>query len=172
MARTSASRAAGVSAASARRRAAGVYGAIVTAAILAAAGGTLRTVALAVAVVVTLIVYWVAEEYAELLSTRATQEEPLTGKHVRAELATTWPMVTASCGPVVALLLAGLAGASDALAADIALAAAILFLVGEAWSAGRAAGLRGRRLVVTTGAAAALGLMMVLLKHVILVMLH
>ena len=157
---------------SARRRAAGVYGAIVTAAILAAAGGTLRTVALAVAIVVTLMVYWVAEEYAELLSTRATQEEPLSGKHVRTELAATWPMVTASYGPVVALLVAGLSGASDALAADIALAVAILYLVGEAWSAGRAAGLRGRRLAVAVSAAAVLGLMMVLLKHVILVMLH
>jgi hypothetical protein len=50
-----------------RRRAAGVYGAIVTAAILDTAGGHVSTAALVVSVVVTLLVYWVAEEYAEVL---------------------------------------------------------------------------------------------------------
>jgi hypothetical protein len=57
-------------------------------------------------------------------------------------------------------------------AADIALGAAILLLVGHARSAGRAAGLKGRRLTVTTCAAAALGVVLVVLKHVILVQLH
>jgi cobalamin synthase len=55
-----------------RQRAAGIC-AIVTAAILTAAGAQLSTTALAVAVVVTLVVYWSAEEYAELL-----------GEHVEA----------------------------------------------------------------------------------------
>jgi len=50
-----------------RRRAAGIYGAIITAALLAAAGAKLPTGALVVSVVVTLVVYWLAEEYAELL---------------------------------------------------------------------------------------------------------
>ena len=50
-----------------RRRAAGIYGAIITAAILDTAGGHLPTAALVVSVVVTLLVYWLAEEYAELL---------------------------------------------------------------------------------------------------------
>ena len=45
-----------------RRRAAGIYGAIVTAAILDVAGGKLPTEALVVAVVATLLVYWLAEE--------------------------------------------------------------------------------------------------------------
>ena len=50
-----------------RRRAAGIYGAIVTAAILETAGGHVSTAALVVSVVVTLLVYWLAEEYAQLL---------------------------------------------------------------------------------------------------------
>ena len=50
-----------------RRRAAGIYGAIITAAILDAAGGTIPTDALVVAVVATLVVYWLGEEYADLL---------------------------------------------------------------------------------------------------------
>jgi hypothetical protein len=45
-----------------RRRAAGIYGAIITAAILDAAGGEIPTDALVVAVVATLIVYWLGED--------------------------------------------------------------------------------------------------------------
>lgn len=155
-----------------RRRAAGVYGAIVTAAIIAAAGGHLRTVALAVAIFVTLAVYWVAEEYAELLGAQAEHAEPLSGRRVRTELAATWPMVSASYGPVGTLLIARLCGASDSVAADIGLGAAILLLVGHVWSAGRAARLRGRQLILTTCVAAVFGLVMVVLKHVVLVYLH
>jgi hypothetical protein len=155
-----------------RRRASGIYGAIVTAAILAAAGGQLRTAGLAVAVVVTLVVYWVAEEYAEMLGAQAARGELLSRGHVRAELAATWPMVSASYGPVVTLLVARLAGVSDAAAADIALGAAILLLVGHAWAAARAARLRGRQLAAATCAAAVLGVAMILLKHVVLVHLH
>ena len=155
-----------------RRRAAGVYGAIVTASILAAAGGHLRTAGLAIAVVVTLVVYWVAEEYAELLGAQAERRELLSRRHVRAELVATWPMVSASTGPVVTLLVARLCGVPGPAAADIALGAAILLLVSHAWSAARAAGLRGRRLTMTTCAAAALGVVMVVLKHVVLVQLH
>jgi hypothetical protein len=173
MARTAArngSESAGV--APGRRRAAGIYGAIVTAAILAAAGGQVRTSVLAVAVVVTLMVYWVAEEYAELLGRQAERGTTPTRRRIRAELVATWPMVSASYGPLLALLLARVCGAPDSIAADIGLVAAILLLVGHAWSAGRAANLRGRNLIVTTSAAAALGVVMVVLKDVVLVHLH
>ena len=50
-----------------RRRAAGIYGTIITAAVLAAAGDHLPALPLAVSILVTLLVYWVAEEYADLL---------------------------------------------------------------------------------------------------------
>lgn len=50
-----------------RRRAAGIYGTIITAAVLAATGDHVATLPLAISVLVTLLVYWVAEEYAELL---------------------------------------------------------------------------------------------------------
>src|ERR1700722_22719 len=50
-----------------RRRAANIYGTIVTAAVIAAGGNTLSSAQLAVTIIVTLIVYWLAEQYAELL---------------------------------------------------------------------------------------------------------
>src|ERR1700745_2254820 len=55
-----------------RRRAAGIYGAIITAAIIAAVGGHLSTRTLAVSVLVTLLVYWIAEECADVLGEQLT----------------------------------------------------------------------------------------------------
>ncbi|WP_239154675.1 hypothetical protein [Amycolatopsis sp. FDAARGOS 1241] len=155
-----------------RRRAAGIYGAIVTAAILTAAGGRIPTGALALAVVVTLIVYWAAEEYAELLGQQVERGKLPTARHVRTELAVTWPMVSASYGPLLALLAAWLAGASDTVAANTGLVVAVVLLVYHAWSAGRAAQLRGRQLIVTTFSAAALGILMIVLKNFVLLNLH
>src|ERR1700749_2715960 len=79
-----------------RRRAAGIYGAIITAAILAAAGGHLPTVALVVAVVVTLLVYWLAEEYAELLGEQARGGRLPSRGALRHTLAAPWPMGSAA----------------------------------------------------------------------------
>ena len=63
-----------------RRRAAGIYGAIVTAAVIAATGEQLPTRWLVVAVVVTLIVYWAAEQYAELLGDTRQEVTCLPGR--------------------------------------------------------------------------------------------
>jgi len=125
-----------------RRRAAGIYGAIITAAILDTAGGHLPTAALVVSVVVTLLVYWLAEEYAELLGEQV-QGGRLPGRaHIREALAASWPMVSASYLPLVALVLAGLAQ------------------------------LRNWQLFFATSVAAALGLVMILLKDLVLIHLH
>jgi hypothetical protein len=155
-----------------RRRASGIYGSIVTAAILTAAGGQLPTVPLAIAVVVTLFVYWTAEEYAELLGEHV-QDGKLPGRaQISAELRTTWPMVTASYVPLAALLLARLAGASPVTAANTGLAVAVMLLVYHAWSAARAAQLRGPTLIGATCAAGLLGVVMILMKNLVLVHLH
>src|ERR1700722_14833235 len=79
-----------------------IYGAIVTAAILAAVGGRLPTDALVVSVVVTLLVYWVAEEYAEILAEQAEGGILPTWASIRRALAATWPMVSASYAPLLA----------------------------------------------------------------------
>ena len=157
---------------SGRHRAAGIYGAIITAAIIAASGGKLSTIALVIAVVVTLLVYWVAEEYAEVLGEQAEGGHLPAWTTVRGMLASTWPMVTASYAPLLALVLARLAGASALTAANIGLAVAIVLLAIHGWSASRAAHLRGRQLVLSTSVAAGLGIVMVLLKDLVLIHLH
>jgi len=155
-----------------RHRAAGIYGAIITAAIIAATGGELSTSALAIAVVVTLLVYWIAEEYAEVLGEQAEGGHLPTWASIRGMLASTWPMVSASYAPLLALVLAHLAGASDLAAANVGLALAIALLTIHGWSAGRAAQLHGRQLLLSTSVAAALGIVMILLKELVLLHLH
>jgi hypothetical protein len=155
-----------------RRRAAGIYGAIVTAAILDAAGGKIPTDALVVAVVATLVVYWLGEEYADLLGEQAEGGIVPTWAHIREELAATWPIVSASYLPLLMLVLARVAGASALAAANVGLVTAVLLLMFHAWAAGRSAQLRGRRLVFASSFAAVLGLVMIVLKDVVLTHLH
>jgi hypothetical protein len=94
------------------RRAAGIYGTIITAAILAAAGDHVPTLPLAVSILVTLLVYWLAEEYAELLGEQLEAGHPPTWADVRMALAATWPMVSSSYIPLLSLIPARLLGAS------------------------------------------------------------
>ena len=157
---------------SGRRRAASIYGAIITAAIIAASGEEQSTIALVIAVVVTLVVYWVAEDYAEVLGEQAEGGHLPTWASIRGLLTSTWPMVSASYAPLLALVTARLAGASAFTAANVGLGVAIALLTIYGWSAGRAARLRGRRLLVSTSVAAALGVVMILLKDVVLIHLH
>src|SRR5436190_15417144 len=128
-----------------RRRAAGIYGTVITAAVLAAAGGHLATAALAVAVLMTLVVYWVAEQYAEVLAEETEHGHLPTWAKVRSGMANTWPMVTAAYIPVLGLIVARVFGASQVAAANIALFIAMALLTIHGWTAGRAAGLRGGR---------------------------
>jgi hypothetical protein len=132
--------------------------------VIAAGGGRLTTGALAVTVLVTLVVYWLAEQYAELLGEHTHAGRlPRVGQ-VRSSLAAAWPMVTASFLPLVSLLVARLFGASTSVAAWVALVVAVCLLMIHGHVAGRAAGLTGVRLFAVTGTAGVLGIAMVVLK--------
>jgi hypothetical protein len=155
----------------ARRRAAGIYGAIITAAVMTA-GATLPTTALAVSTLVTLVVYWLAEQYADLLGEPERQGHLPPWPQVRRALADSWPMVSASFTPIDALVLARLAGASAPSAATVGVGVAIAVLTFHGWSAGRAAQLRGWQLAGATTVAAVLGLIMVVLKNIVIQHLH
>jgi hypothetical protein len=151
----------------ARRRSAGIYGTIVASAVLVAGGGHLRTVPLAVAVFVTLLVYWAAEGYAELLGEHAHAGHLPTWSHVRALLAAIWPMVSASYVPLLSLLVARLLGADTKTAATVVLLVAIALLLVHGWVGGKASQLRGLRLLAVTLIAGAFGVTMILLKLVV-----
>jgi hypothetical protein len=136
----------------------------VTAAALAAGGTKLSALALAVTVVVTLIVYWLAEQYAELLAEHTHAGRLPTRRQIQTSLADAWPMVTASYLPVAVLLLASVLGASSIWSARLALGVAVVLLVIYGHAAGRAAGLTGIRLAAVTGMAGGLGVAMIVLK--------
>jgi hypothetical protein len=153
-------------ASAARRRSAGIYGTIVASAVLAAGGGQLATVPLAVTVLVTLLVYWAAEGYAELLGEAHAGHLPTWGQ-VRASLATIWPMVSASYVPLLSLLVARVLGADTKTAATVALVVAVVLLLVQGWAGGRASQLRGLRLLAVTLIAGAFGVVMILLKLLI-----
>ena len=155
-----------------RRRASGIYGTVVTAAVLASAGAKLPTVALAVAVLTTLAVYWAAEQYAEVLAEQTEHGQLPTWAAIRAGLVNTWPMVSAAYIPVLGLIVARIVHASAVTAANVALAIAVLLLMFHGWTAGRAAGLRGGRLLVTTLIAGSLGVVMIILKNFVVTNLH
>lgn len=149
----------------------GIYGTVICASILASvvqmSAGTV-----AVVVVVTLIVYWLAERYAEVLGLAAgpdrdpppTAGQKITAAHVRTVLHTGWPMIQASVTPLVVMLLSRLLGASSELAVDIALIYTILLLVALGWLAATRALLVGWPRVAAAGFAAILGLIVVGLK--------
>jgi hypothetical protein len=155
-----------------RRRAAGIYGAIITAAILDTAGGHVSTTVLVVSVVVTLLVYWIAEEYAEVLGEQAAGGRLPSRAYIQAALVATWPMVSASYAPLLAVILARVAGASPLTAANAGLAVAIVLLTIHGWLAGRSAQLQGWKLLAATSIAAGLGIVMILLKDLVLIHLH
>ena len=147
-----------------RRRAAGIYGTIITAAVIAAGGNQLSTAALEITVLVTLVVYWLAEQYAELLGEHTHAGRLPRRDQVLSSLAGAWPMVSASFIPLVSLLLVRAAGASVSGAAAIALVVTVVLLIFHGYTAARAAGLTGIRLLAVTGTAGLLGVAMVVLK--------
>lgn len=155
-----------------RRRASGIYGAIITAAILDTIGGRASTTVLVISVVGTLLVYWIAEGYAEILGEH-TAGGRLPGRaYIQGALFGTWPMVSASFAPLLAVVLATLAGASALTAANVGLVVAMALLTIHGYLAGRAAQFQGWKLLVATSVAAGLGLVMILLKDLVLVHLH
>jgi hypothetical protein len=146
-----------------RRTASAIYGTIITASVIAAGAG-LTTRSLAVTVVVTLVIYWLAEQYAVLVGEH-THGGRLPGRaQIAQSMATTAPMITASFIPVVVLVVVRVAGASAGTAAKTALVVTVVLLVVHGERAGWAAGLRGVRLVVITAVAGLFGVTMVVLK--------
>jgi len=116
-----------------------------------------------VTVLVTVLVYWLAERYSELLATRMRGAR-ITLAQIGNSLRAGWPMVQASYTPVLVLIGAGLLGADTATAISIAVfyTSALLFFLG--WLAGRRGGQAGWALAGTVAFVGGIGLIMVILK--------
>ena len=145
------------------RPASGIYGLIVAASVISVVGAEMQTLPLAVAIIGTLVVYWLAEEYAGLIEHASGGQLP-TWAHTRAALEAKWPLVSASYIPLVTIVLARLFGATASMSALIALIVIVVLLMVYGWRASRSAGLRGFPQFGMTLLAGGLGLLMILLK--------
>ena len=147
-----------------RRRASHLYGLIISGSVLAAAPATFGLVRIALAVVGTLSVYWVAETYAHWIAARTVHGRDLTRPEQRAVLRDGLPLIAACAGPVAALLVEALLHVDASRGVDIALTVNVALLLVVGWRMSRSGGLRGVRLVLSTLVTGLLGMAMILLK--------
>lgn len=145
---------------------AGIYGTVICASTLAASGDY-PAGRVAAIVLVTLLVYWLAERYAELLglaARRGAGGPGVTREDVLGVLTAGWALIQASTTPLLVLLLSRACGASNAAALDAALAYTVFLLIVLGWLAARSAGLTGWPRRAATAFAGVLGLVVVALK--------
>lgn len=144
------------------RTANGIYGVIVGAAVMAADNG--NTVGrLAVAVLVTLLVYWAAERYAHVLARRVVLRRRQTRAELRRELSGGWELVTASFLPMLVLVSSSLLGADLSGSVRNALIFSTALLSFSGWRVGREAGLPLIQHLLSMAIAGAFGVAMIAL---------
>jgi hypothetical protein len=146
-----------------------IYGTLVGSSVLAAEGGKHEGVGeIAVVVLVTLVVYWFAHGYSEMLGARAqrtsTDGRPHAVRDLLRALREEWPIVGGSLALLVVLLVAALLGADVNLAVDVALWFAVAELLLWGLLAARAAHIRGWSMVLYGAGTALLGVVITGLK--------
>jgi hypothetical protein len=141
--------------------AAGIYGLIVSSSVLVTAHAE-TAYKLDIIVVVTLIIYWVAERYAKIVAERIHEGHRPPWHTVRDQLTSGWEIMSASLLPLLVLLLARAAGAGMNLAILIALITSTLLLCAAGWRMGERL-TAGERLVSTL-VAGTFGAAMIVLK--------
>jgi hypothetical protein len=148
---------------SVRQAAPAIYGTIIGASVMAAGEEHTPVDEVAATVVVTLIVYWLAERWSFLLGSHLTGE-PITWRHARQVFAEGWSMVQASYLPLIVMLVSYFLGAEEDIAVNLALLAALVELVTLGAAAGRRAGLTKWALIGGSVFTGALGLLIIGLK--------
>ena len=143
--------------------AAGIYGIIVSAAVMVGSHGQ-TAAAIVVSVVVTLVIYWVAERYARIVAERIHAGHRPSRQTLRVQLTTGWEMVTASTLPLAVLVVARLLGADLQAAVIWALSCSTVLLSWAGWRVGRGGRLTRAERLVSTAVAGVFGLGMVVLK--------
>jgi hypothetical protein len=143
----------------------GIYGTVICASVLVALDERKPIWTAVLTVVVTVLVYWLAERYSVLLAAHMRQER--TVDQVRAILRHGWMMVQASYTPVLVLIAAWFLGASTrtAIAAALYYTTGLLLVLG--WMVGRRGGQTGLALAGTVSFVGGLGVVIVMLKFLL-----
>lgn len=141
---------------------AGIYGTIISASVLAAAHGD-TTFVVGTGVFGTLLVYWLAERWSEVIGSHL-RGEPFDWAHARRTFLRGWPMVQASYGPLLVLLVARILGASAETAINFALLTTIVVLIVLGTLAGRRACLSRAGVIASAIFNGLLGMALIVLK--------
>ncbi len=152
----------------AERLAGAIYGTIVVAGVLAASEYDDQPEAFDTGIyaLATVFVFWLAHAWAQTLGRRIVGVGP-PGRALRHSLARDWPLVQSALPPLAAMAIAGLFGASDQTAIDIAFWVCVVSL--GAWGAfvaHREQASTGRIVTAALGCGA-LGLALVVLKELV-----
>jgi hypothetical protein len=148
---------------------ASIYGTVLTIAFITAysAEDDLDPLLIAVAVVVSTSVFWLAHAHAELLAHRYVAGRPLTRAEVTGRLREAFPMVQASLPPVLGLLAGAVGLVDDDTSVYLALGIGVAELAGWGIATGRKDQLGPLRTGVLIALNVGLGLTMVALKLLI-----
>jgi hypothetical protein len=143
----------------------GVYGLITVSVLIAAESATAETyLETVVGLVLATVLYWLAHAYSELVGWRVRTHERLTRAGLRETLRWELPILIGASPPLIALLIAWVAGASLGTAIRIALWTSVVAIIATEVVAGRKADLSGRDLVIQAAVGAALGLLILGLR--------
>jgi hypothetical protein len=145
-----------------------VYGAIAVGALLAAETPRQETYAKTIAaVVITLVLYWLAHSYADLAGERLRSGARLTAKRLLSTMLRELPILIGAALPLATLLICWIAGTglSAAVLAAVWTSAAIILAIEIA--AGLRGRLRGRQLLSQAFVGAFLGSLIILLRAVL-----
>lgn len=142
-----------------------VYGAILVGALFAAESGSHDNYAEAIASGITVAaVFWLLHAYASALGQRVARQERLTPRVLGRALVHEWAIMPGAAIPLLALVIAGLAGASLHTAENVAVWTSVACIVVFEVGAGINAGARGAELTLDAAVGAILGASILALK--------
>ncbi len=145
-----------------------VYGTITVGALLAAESSLRDTYPETIgAVVVALLVYWLAHSYAELLGQRLTAHERLTVSGLGQALGRDWAIVRGAGAPLLALLVTWAVGASQETGVTVALWTCVASLLAFELLAGLRARAQPAELALELCIGAAMGFGVILLRVIL-----
>jgi hypothetical protein len=145
-----------------------IYGLILTGTSLAASTQHEHVVYVALTVIVTVLVFWVAHTYAHLSAARAVLHRKLTRLEIAHGFGGAFALVTSCFIPLGVLILLGIFGANTDTATYIALGVAAVMIAGTAGVGAYRSDVRGWRLAGATALGLAMGLALIGLKLIVL----
>jgi hypothetical protein len=151
-------------AAAERRMASEIYGLIIASSVLAAGDYDEDIVDVSVSVLVTLVVYWLAEAYAHVLAARHARGHLVRWPRLSRTLRAGWPLVSASFLPLVAVVGSAILGADVPTAQTVGMLCATVLLFGTGWVAAARSRMGYLQRLLSALVAAGFGVALIALK--------